>query len=93
MPLAAPGNHVIRLLSSASGSAIVSTFIGVVGASGFVNDVRSAALLSYPVGVAVDASAQVYVSEAVSDGCTNISESNKGQICWKVDSWNKMQLF
>ena len=53
-------NHTIRKITPAG---VVSTFAGTAGVSGYVNATGAAASFSRPVGLAIDTSGNLFVSE------------------------------
>ena len=54
------GNNVIRKITSAG---VVTTLAGNPGSPGYIDGTGAAALFSYPVGAAVDALGNVYISD------------------------------
>ena len=56
------GNSTVRKITSAG---VVSTLAGTAGNSGYKDATGSAALFSTPIGVAVDSSGNVYVSDRI----------------------------
>jgi sugar lactone lactonase YvrE len=54
-------NHAIRKIA---GSGVVTTFAGTAGSNGSVDGTGSAARFTYPGGVAVDSSGNVYVADS-----------------------------
>lgn len=65
-------NHVIRSISAAGN---VTTLAGAVGATGSVDGTGSAARFSFPAGIAVDTSGNIYVSDTSNHTIRRVSSS------------------
>ncbi len=61
----APANHVLRLISAATG--IITTIAGIGGQAGFAGDggPATSALLNLPYAAAIDTSGDVFFTDSV----------------------------
>jgi sugar lactone lactonase YvrE len=68
--IADKNNNVIRKITPA---AVVTTFAGTAGSAASVDGTGAAARFSFPVGIAIDASDNLYVTDSVSNDLRKIS--------------------
>ena len=71
------GNHTIRKLVFSGTICTVSTLAGTVGVSGTTDGTGSAALFNSPLGIAVDASGNVYVADTGNHTIRKVSSSGQ----------------
>jgi len=68
-------NHCIRKISQNN---IITTFAGICGSPGFVDDVSaSAAKFSFPQGIAINALGDIFVADAVNNRIRHITPDNR----------------